>query len=103
MFARTVSSCVNVLTHLKQFNYVGDLNSEGDLGSATRKLTLDIKIKWLNYVKEMDLYHPGPAVFSELLHDMCKMNCFCPRSRATKKKPKAPPLQHQKQAQRRII
>ena len=32
-FARIVSSCVNVLT---QFNYVGDLNSEGVLGSATR-------------------------------------------------------------------
>ena len=31
-FARIVSSCVNVLT---QFNYVGDLNSEGVLGSAT--------------------------------------------------------------------
>ena len=32
-FARIVSSCVNVLT---QFNYVGDLNSERVLGSATR-------------------------------------------------------------------
>ena len=41
-FARIVSSCVNVLT---QFNYVGDLNSEGVLGSATRKLTLDMKTK----------------------------------------------------------
>ena len=35
-FARIMSSCVNVLT---QFNYVGDLNSEGVLGSATRKVT----------------------------------------------------------------
>ena len=41
-FARIVSSCVNVLT---QYNYVGDLNSEGVLGSATRKLTLDMKTK----------------------------------------------------------
>ena len=41
-YARTVSSCVNVLT---QFNYVGDLNSEGIPGSATRKLTLDMKTK----------------------------------------------------------
>ena len=48
-FARIVSSCVNVLT---QFNYVGDLNSEGVLGSATRKLTLDMKTKWLTYVKQ---------------------------------------------------
>ena len=43
-YARIVSSCVNVLT---QFNYMGDLNSEGVLGSATSKLTLDMKTKWL--------------------------------------------------------
>ena len=52
-FARIMSSCVNVLT---QFNYVGDLNSEGVLGSATRKVTLDMKTKWLTYVKQMNLY-----------------------------------------------
>ena len=61
-FARIVLSCVNVLTH---FNHVGELNSEGDLGSATRKLTLDMKTKWLTYVKQMNLYQPGFAVFSE--------------------------------------
>ena len=66
-FARIVSSCVNVLT---QFNYVGDLNSEGVLGSATRKLTLDIKTKWLTHVKQMNLYQPGLAVFSEWLNDI---------------------------------
>ena len=66
-FARLVSSCVNVLT---QFNYVGDLNSEGFLGSATRKLTLDMKTKWLTYVKQMNLYQPGLAVFSEWLNDI---------------------------------
>ena len=66
-FARIVSSCVNVLT---QFNYVGDLNSEGVLGSATRKLTLDMKTKWLTYVKQMNLYQPGLAVFSEWLNDV---------------------------------
>ena len=54
--ARIVSSCVNVLT---QFNYTGDLNSEKVLGSATRKLTLDMKTKWLTYVKRMHLYQPG--------------------------------------------
>ena len=58
-FARIVSSCVNVLT---QFNYVGDLNSEGVLGSVTRKLTLDMKTKWLTYVKQMNLYQPGLSV-----------------------------------------
>ena len=66
-FARIVSSCVNVLT---QFNYVGELNSEGVLGSATRKLTLDMKTKWLTYVKQMNLYQPGLAVFSEWLNDI---------------------------------
>ena len=66
-FARIMSSCVNVLT---QFNYVGDLNSEGVLGSATRKLTLDMKTKWLTYVKQMNLYQPGLAVFSEWLNDI---------------------------------
>ena len=66
-FARIVSSCVNVLT---QFNYMGDLNSEGVLGSATRKLTLDMKTKWLIYVKQMNLYQPGLAVFSEWLNDI---------------------------------
>ena len=39
-FAGTESSCVNILTH---FNYVGDLNSERDLGSATRRLTKDME------------------------------------------------------------
>ena len=69
-FARIVSSCVNVLT---QFNYVGDLNSEGVLGSATRKLTLDMKTKWLTYVKQMNLYQPGLAVFSEWLNDIAEV------------------------------
>ena len=69
-FARIVSSCVNVLT---EFNYVGDLNSEGVLGSATRKLTLDMKTKWLTYVKRMNLYQPGLAVFSEWLNDIAEV------------------------------
>ena len=70
-FARIVSSCVNVLT---QFNYVGDLNSEGVLGSATRKLTLDMKTKWLTHVKQMNLYQPGLAVFSEWLNDIADVH-----------------------------
>ena len=69
-YARLVSSCVNVLT---QFNYVGDLNSEGVLGSATRKLTLDMKTKWLTYVKQMNLYQPGLAVFCERLNDIAEV------------------------------
>ena len=66
-FARIVSSCVNFLTH---FTYVGDLNSKGVLGSATRKLTLDMKTKWLTYVNQMNLYQPGLAVFSKWLNDI---------------------------------
>ena len=66
-FARVVSSCVNVLT---QFNYVGDLNLEGVLGSATRKITPDMKTKWLTYVQQTILYYPGLSVFSEWLNDI---------------------------------
>ena len=66
-FARIVSSCVNVLT---QFNFLGDLNSEGVLGCATRKLTLDMKTNWLTDVKQMNLYQPGLAVFGEWLIDV---------------------------------
>ena len=67
MFARIVSRSVNVLT---QFNCVGDLNSEVVLASATSKLTLDMKTKWLIYVKQMNLYKPGPAMFSGWLDDI---------------------------------
>ena len=66
-FAKMVSSCVNVLT---QFNYVGDLNSEGALGSATRKSTLDMKTKWLTHVKQKNLYQPRLVMFSERLIDI---------------------------------
>ena len=66
-YARILSSYVNVLT---QFNNIGDINSGGVLGSATRKLTLDMKTKWLIYVKQMNLYQPGLAVFSEQLNDI---------------------------------
>ena len=41
-YSRIVSSCVQVLT---QMNYVGDLQSEGVLNSATRKLPLNMKTK----------------------------------------------------------
>ena len=66
-FAGTVSSCKKVLT---QFNYVGDLKSEGVLGSATRKITLELKTKSLTYVTQLNLYQPGLAVFSEWLNDI---------------------------------
>ena len=65
-FAKIVSSFMNVVA---QFNYGEELNS-GVLGSATRKLTLDMKRKWLSHVKRMNLYQPGLAVFSEWLKDI---------------------------------
>ena len=66
-YARILSSCVNFLT---QLNYMGRLHTEGVLGSATRKLTLDMKTNCLDYVKQMNMYQPGLAVFSEWLNDM---------------------------------
>ena len=66
-YARIVSSRVNFLT---QLNYVGDLNSEGVLESATRKLPFDMKSNCLAYVKQMNMYQPGLAVFSEWLNDL---------------------------------
>ena len=67
MYARVVSSCVNVLT---QFNFVEYSSSKGVLGSATRKLTMDLKRKWVTYVKQTSLHQPGPTVFIEWLNDM---------------------------------
>ena len=66
-FARIVSSCVILLT---QFKYVGELNSGGFLGSATRKSTLGMKTKSLTHVKQMNLYQPGFAMFSEWINDI---------------------------------
>ena len=45
-YARIVFSCVNVLA---KFSHLGDLISEGILGSATRKLTMDMRTTWLTY------------------------------------------------------
>ena len=106
---KTVSSCVNVLT---QFNYVGDLNSEVVLGSATRKWTVDMKTKWLTYVKQDNLYEPEPLCSGRgsMIEHMFKTTCFylqtlrgIVQSQATKKRPKAARLQHQLQTQRVII
>ena len=99
-FARIVPSRENVLT---QVNYVGYLNLEGVLGSATRTLTMDMKPKWFTHVKQMNLYQPGLAVFSEWLNDIAEVHdelqtrMLIARSRATRKRPKAPRLQHQQQ------
>ena len=61
-YAIIVSSWVSVL---KQLGYVEDRNSEGVQGSATRKVTLDVKPKWHTFVNQMNLYQPGLAVFGD--------------------------------------
>ena len=67
-----------------------------------------MKTKWLTYVKQMNLYQPGLAVFSEWLNDIADVqdelllssnpNADCAKSNY-KEKPKAPRLPHQQQTQ----
>ena len=64
-YSRIVSSCVQVLT---QMNYDGDLQSEGVLGSATRKLPMNMKTKWLTHVRQNANYYMGLEAFSLWLH-----------------------------------
>ena len=66
-YARIVSSCVQVLT---QTNYVGDLQSDGVLSSATRKLPLNMKTKWLTYVRQKANYYMGLEAFSLWLQEV---------------------------------
>ena len=66
-YSRIVSSCVQVLT---QMNYVRDLQSEGVLSSATRKLPLNMKTKWLTYTRQNANYYMGPEAFSTWLQEI---------------------------------
>ena len=59
-YSRIVSSCVQVLT---QMNYVGDLQSEGVLSSATRKLPMNMKTKWLAHARQNANYYMGLEAF----------------------------------------
>ena len=61
---------LSFVSYLTQFIYVADLNLEKILGSATKKLTLEMKTKWLTYVKQMNLYEPGLDVYSEWLNEI---------------------------------
>ena len=60
-YSRVVSNCVQVLT---QINYVSDLQSEGVLNSATRKLPLNMMTKWLTHARQNARYHMGLEAFS---------------------------------------
>ena len=66
-YSRIVSSCVQVLT---QMNYVGDLQSEGVLNSATRKLPLNMKTKWLTYMRQNANCYMGLEAFSAWLQEI---------------------------------
>ena len=66
-YSRTVQSCVQVLT---QMNYVGDLQSEGDLSSATRKLPVNMKTKWLAHARKNANYYMGLEAFSLWLQEV---------------------------------
>ena len=66
-YSRIVSSYVQVLT---QMNYVGDLQSEGVLSSATRNLPLNMKTKWLTYPRQNANYYMGLEAFSAWLQEI---------------------------------
>ena len=66
-YSRTVSSCVQVLT---QMNYVGDLQSEGVLSSATRKLPMNMKTKWLAHARQNANYYMRLEAFSLWLQEV---------------------------------
>ena len=63
-YSRIVPSCVQILTQMKD---VGDLQSEGVLSSATRKLPLNKKTKWLTYTRQNANYYMGLKAFSAWL------------------------------------
>ena len=65
--SRIVSSSVQVLT---QINYVGNLQSEGVLSSATRKLPLNMKTNWLTYARQNAKYYMGLEAFSLWLQEV---------------------------------
>ena len=65
--SRIVSSCVQVLT---QMNYVGDLQSKSVLSSATRKLPMNMKTKWLTHARQNANYYMGLQAFSFWLQEV---------------------------------
>ena len=51
-------------------NYVRDLQSEGVLSSATRKLPMNMKTKWLAHARQNDNYYMGLEAFSLWLQEV---------------------------------
>ena len=59
--SRKVTTCLQFLTKM---NNVGDLQSEGVLSSATRKLPFNKKTKWMTYARQKATYYMGLEAFS---------------------------------------
>ena len=55
-------------------NYVGDLQSESVLSSATRKLPLNMKTKWLTYARQNVNYYMGLEAFSLWLQEVAAVH-----------------------------
>ena len=66
-YSRIVSSSVQVLTQMK---YVGALQSECVLSSATRKLPLNMKTKLLTYTRQNAIYYMRLEAFSLWLQEV---------------------------------
>ena len=63
-FANVVTNTVNVLTRL---GFQPDLESEGVLSSATRKLSLQLKEQWLRHLQDHQLLAANLIVFKDWL------------------------------------
>ena len=63
-FAIVVTNVVNTLT---QLGYISDLESEGGLGSTTRKLSPQLRGQWLQYMQDRRLLRGNLIVFKEWL------------------------------------
>ena len=63
-FANVVTNVVNTLT---QLGYTSDLEAEAGLSSTTRKLSLQLREQWLQYMQDRRLLRGNLIVFKELL------------------------------------
>ena len=71
-YSRIVANCVQVLTQngSEGMSYVGYLQSEGFLASATRKLPLNMKTKCLTYARQNAKYYMELEAFSLWLQEV---------------------------------
>ena len=62
-----VSVVTNVVNTLTQLGYTSDLESEGGLSATTRKLSLQLREQWLQYMQDSRLLRVKLIVFKEWL------------------------------------